>query len=75
MKKLVMKTCPTCGTRRLRRVKRDIKSHRGGQPYVARGIEVEECANCGERLFSPEALEAIAEQQPQSKRARARKSA
>lgn len=73
--KSIIKTCPIRGSRRIRRVKRDIKSNRGGEPYTAHGIEIEECPNCGERLFSPEALEEIAAQQPGSKRSGRRKSA
>ena len=75
MTKLVIKTCPTCGSKRIRRVKRDIPSNRGAEPYVAHGIEIEECPVCGERLFSPEALHEIAAQQPRQKRAGRRKSA
>ncbi|MGD1277314.1 MAG: YgiT-type zinc finger protein [Tepidisphaeraceae bacterium] len=76
MTHLVIRTCPTCGSRRIRRVKRDIQSKRNGETFVAKGIEIEECPNCGERLFSPEALEAIAAQRTRlQKRPRARKSA
>ena len=76
MTQLIVKTCPTCGSKRIRRVKRDIKSTRGGEPYVAHHIEIEECPNCGERLFSPEALDQIAARRPQTgKRTHTRKSA
>ena len=76
MTDLVIKTCPTCGSRRIRRVKRDIQSKRGGEKYVALGIEIEECPVCGERLFSPQSLEEIAAQRPPvQKRSRKRKSA
>lgn len=74
MTQLVIKTCPTCGSKRIRRVKRNIESRRGGQPFIARGIKIEECPDCGERLFSPEALEDIAAQRPHTARRR-RKSA
>lgn len=57
-------TCPTCGSTQIRRVKRDIESKRGPAPYTARGIEVDECPACGERIFGPEALAAIAAQKP-----------
>ena len=75
MTQLVIKTCPTCGSKRIRRVKRDLTSRRGGETYVARGIVVEECPDCGERLFSPESLDAIAAQQPRHRRTPRRKSA
>lgn len=75
MTKLIIKTCPICGSNRIRLVKRDIKGNRNGHPYIARGIEIEECPNCGERLFSPEALDAIDAQIAPAKRAKQRKSA
>jgi YgiT-type zinc finger domain-containing protein len=56
MRQLLIKTCPTCGSKRIRRVKRSVESRRGGEPFTARGIEVEECPDCGERRFGPDAL-------------------
>lgn len=75
MSKLVIKVCPMCGSKRIRRVKRDIESRKGGAVFTARGIEVEECPDCGERLFSPESLDAIASQKPTPKRVLRKKSA
>ncbi len=75
MTQLTIKNCPMCGSKRIRRVTRNIESHRGGERYIARDIEIEECPDCGERLFSPEALDAIAAQKPHGKRARHRKTA
>jgi predicted nucleic acid-binding Zn-ribbon protein len=43
MTKLAIKTCPTCGSRKIRRVKRQIESNRGGHPFIAKNIEIEEC--------------------------------
>ena len=34
--------------------------------FAVRGIEIEECPDCGERLFSPEAMDQIAIQQPRA---------
>ena len=75
MNTLRIKTCPMCGSKRIRRLKRDIESTRRGQTLVAHNIEVEECPDCGERLFSPEAIESIESQRLQSKRTARRKSA
>jgi YgiT-type zinc finger domain-containing protein len=76
MTQLAINVCPTCGSRRIRRVKRTIESRRGGEPFTAHGIEIEECQDCGERLFGPKAMEQIAAQQPGArKRIRRRKSA
>jgi YgiT-type zinc finger domain-containing protein len=76
MTDLLIKTCPTCGSKRIRRVKRDIESRRGGRPFIARGIQVEECPVCGERLFGPEALEQIDALKPrEAKHVRQKKTA
>jgi YgiT-type zinc finger domain-containing protein len=65
-----------CGSKRIRRVKRSIESKRGGEVFIARGIEVEECPDCGQRLFSPEAMEEIQAQRLRAqKRPRRKKSA
>jgi YgiT-type zinc finger domain-containing protein len=69
MTPLVIKTCPICGSKRIRRVKRDIPSTRGGRPFVAHGVAVEECPNCGEILFSPESLDEIEAQRPRARKA------
>lgn len=76
MTKLVITTCPMCGSKRIRRVKRSVESKRGGEVFIARGIEVEECPDCGERLYSPEAMEEIEAQRARGqKRTRRKKSA
>jgi YgiT-type zinc finger domain-containing protein len=76
MSDLLIKTCPICGSKRIRRVKRDVESHRGGWPFVAHGIEIEECPVCGERFFGPESLEQIDVQRPSgTKHVRRKKSA
>jgi YgiT-type zinc finger domain-containing protein len=75
MTDLIIKICQTCVSNRVRRVKRDIESRRGSERFTARGIEIEECPVCGERLFSPETLEEIVVQKPHTaKRIRKRKS-
>lgn len=72
MNAITLKTCPVCGSKRIRQVMRDIASRRGGTPYVAREIEVDECPNCGEVLFSPEALKRISAQRPKVRQSASR---
>jgi len=67
MNDFTIKTCPVCGSKRVRQVTRDITSKRGGTPYCAHDIQVEECPNCGEIFFSPEALKSISAQQPKAR--------
>jgi YgiT-type zinc finger domain-containing protein len=60
MKPLVIHTCPMCKSKRIRLVKRDIISKRGGRETVVPDVEFHECPDCHERLFSPEAIDYIA---------------
>jgi YgiT-type zinc finger domain-containing protein len=76
MKQLTITVCPICGSRKIRQVRRDVESRRGGVTFTARGIDIEECPHCGEQLFSPEALRQIDAQRPfRKKRGGQRKSA
>ena len=75
MKELVITTCPMCGSKRVRKVKRDVQVRRRGQSFMAKGIPVEECPTCGERLFGPASFAAIDEQLHAAKGKQRRKSA
>jgi YgiT-type zinc finger domain-containing protein len=72
MNKLKITKCPICASKRIRRVRQDIKGTFHGKLYIARGVEVEECPNCGERLFDLHAMAKLeaARQQPQRRRKR-----
>jgi len=68
MSQLKITVCPTCGSRKIRRVARDIQSRLQGSSFIARGIEIDEFPHCGERLFSPDAIREIDAQRPKAKR-------
>ena len=51
--------CPNCGSKRFRTVRKDLREEYDGQPYVVRGLEFQECSDCGERMFSPEVMQRI----------------
>jgi len=53
------KLCPTCGSERIRRVRRDYARTYRGKPYVVPQLVFHECANCGEQVFSAEAMRKI----------------
>jgi len=68
--------CPNCGSKRFKKVRKDLRELYNGQPYVVRGLEFQECSDCGERMFSPEAMQRIEAVSPAySKRHRAKHSA
>ncbi len=73
MTELRLKICPVCNSDRIRSVKRDVESRRGGVAFTAHAVEVEECPVCGERLYSPESLNQIDAQRPRATRSAKRR--
>ena len=51
--------CPTCGKLTMKRVSRTVQTTVGRKRISVPDIEVEECANCGERLYDLIALRRI----------------
>ncbi len=51
--------CPTCGSRRIRQVRRDLTGEFEGRPYTVPGLEFFECPACGEKVFDKEAMRRI----------------
>lgn len=71
-----IKTCPMCGSNRIRLVKRDV--HRvllGKYPYTARNIEFHECPKCGEKFYGPEAMDKMDSFRPKLPRRAAKRKA
>jgi YgiT-type zinc finger domain-containing protein len=60
---LKITTCPTCGSKRIRRVVRTIRGARTGKAFTVAIVSVEECPVCGEMLFDHAALQKIEEHQ------------
>jgi YgiT-type zinc finger domain-containing protein len=56
MKKSAAIQCPTCGVHGMKRVSRSLTTRVGSTKVVVRGVEVEECPHCGERLYDLAAL-------------------
>jgi YgiT-type zinc finger domain-containing protein len=54
-----IKTCPTCGSRRVRRVREDAKLTIRGRRVVVPDVEFIRCDACGEQLFDHEANQKI----------------
>lgn len=73
--------CPTCGSRRIARVKRPFEFRFKGKPIAIPDLEREVCPDCGEELFGPEANRRIEQEiaaakdgkrkKPQSRRGKA----
>ncbi|MBD3347100.1 MAG: YgiT-type zinc finger protein [Chitinivibrionales bacterium] len=49
-------SCPTCGSNKIKKIKRDYSDEYNGKNYIIPDLEFEECPDCGEQLFDREAL-------------------
>jgi YgiT-type zinc finger domain-containing protein len=63
-----VRTCPTCGVGKLRRVTRDVECNFRGHVYIAPDIEFSECPNCGEKLYDQQALRKMESFRPKGRR-------
>lgn len=51
--------CPTCGSDRISRVRRDVTGEFKQHIYRVKRLSFYECPNCGERLYDREAMQRI----------------
>ena len=51
--------CPSCGSKRIRRVRRTWTSEFRGRPYSVPNLEYHECPRCGEKLYDRDAMRRI----------------
>ena len=56
---LKITTCPTCGSGKIKRVRRDWTDEAGGARYTVAALEFYECPSCGERVYDREAMRKI----------------
>ena len=54
--KLQIKTCPTCGSDRIRHVVRDLTRTYRDQTYTVPNVEFYDCPVCGEKVYDREAM-------------------
>ena len=48
--------CPTCGSKNINRVRRDVTMELRGEEYTVPALEFEECPDCGEKVYDREAM-------------------
>lgn len=65
------KACPTCGSKRIHLVKRSLSFTSSGKPFAVPSVVFHECPNCGEQVFSPEAMNKIEARRPKRRKAAA----
>lgn len=68
MAKLNITTCPSCGSKRIKRVRRDATRNFKGEEYTVPDLEYYECPDCGEKVYDREAMRQIEAHSPAFKR-------
>jgi len=62
--KLEVSECPTCGSTRIKKLRRNWRDTYRGKAYVVPNLEFWECPDCGERLYDRDALRKIEAHSP-----------
>ena len=56
--------CPTCGSGRIKWVRRNWTDSFKGKPYTVPNLEFYECPDCGERVYDRDAMRKIEAHSP-----------
>ncbi len=56
--------CPTCGSKRIRLVRRNWKGTFEGQAYTVPNLVFHECPDCGEEIYDRDAMRKIEAHSP-----------
>ena len=59
-----IRTCPSCGSENIKKVRRKWTGEHRGQKYSIEKLDFFECPECGERVYSPEAMRRIEHASP-----------
>jgi YgiT-type zinc finger domain-containing protein len=51
--------CPTCGSDKIKKVRRNWTGESRGESYAVTNVEFHECPVCAEKVFAPEAVRRI----------------
>jgi len=51
--------CPTCGSKRIKWVRRNWRDDFQGKPYWVPNLEFYECPDCGEHIYDRDAMRKI----------------
>ena len=67
--------CPTCGSDKIKRVRRNLTSSVQSKTYTVPNLEYYECPACGEKVYDREAMRKIAAHSPLLAKRQERKAA
>ena len=68
MAKLNIKTCPSCGGKRVKRVRGNWAGDFKGETYTVPNLEYYVCPDCGEKVYDREAMRQMEAHSPAFKR-------
>jgi YgiT-type zinc finger domain-containing protein len=57
-------TCPSCGSNKIKKVRRNFTGKCRGETYIVPALEYHECPACGEKVFDREAMRKIEAHSP-----------
>lgn len=61
---LTITVCPSCGSKKIKRVRREWTGEYEGQSYTVPRLEFHECPDCGEKVYDREAMRQIESHSP-----------
>ena len=67
--KLKINTCPSCGGKKIKSVRRNWTSDFNGKEYMVPNLEYYECPDCGEKVYDRDAMRHIETHSPAFKKA------
>jgi YgiT-type zinc finger domain-containing protein len=73
MHKLVVTTCPSCGSKRIKRVRRNATRKFEDHEYTVPNLEYYECPECGEKVYDRDAMRQIEAHSPAFERLRSKR--
>jgi YgiT-type zinc finger domain-containing protein len=70
---ILIAVCPSCGSDRIKKVRRDWSGEYRGQTYTVPSLEFHECPDCGERVYDRYAMRRIEAHSPAFAKARSKR--
>ena len=61
---LTITSCPSCGSKKIKRLRRDWSGDFQGQAYTVPNLDYYACPDCGEKVYDREAMRQIEARSP-----------
>ena len=70
---LKINICPTCGSEKIKKVRRNLMGRFSGRSYAVPSLEFYECPDCGEKVYDRGAMQKIESASPAFNKVRTRR--